>query len=615
MKINFKLKTLRAHLVFYQALLIVFILLVAGALSYIYISRTFVKMILIEQKSLGTSLAGSLENELDKMNIVSMNISYSNLIKDMFRDYYKYSNPMGPLTARVKKYNDQFQLFDSILAIMGHFNSVSQVNLYTFDGFMVGSGLFNEETQIDLSTIPEIQRAIELDGYKYLTTPCKNEYLVKRNLHLKDHYFLSLLRVFKSQHHQKEGIVEVLQDCEKIFISIDLQEKSKRSLRVFILNNQGDFLYPYGKKMAISSEKLLQVINGEQNLDTLNSVDFEGRSHSEIISTFKLDKYGLNLVLLQSKYVILTPLRSFQFLFLIFLVFITAYTIFVSYSVSSRVTQPLDKLVDFLSNLKLNSFSLEKYEKYTPSDNTFSEIDSLYAAFNLMSRKLKQSLNDLIELKDQEALTRLLTLQSQMNPHFLYNNLANISVLAEENKNKQVVSMCRDISFMLRYSTIKDPGGTTISEEIEYVKKYLTCMTIRYEDDLNFNIKYSDSMKDIRIPRILIQPLVENSINHGFAVEPPWEISITGEILDDKWYITVSDNGIGFPLSILEYFSKKSENKIISNHLGLENTRQRLELIYKKNAVFTLFNNYNKGASITIGGDLHYYEGKHERKI
>ncbi|MBN2617168.1 MAG: histidine kinase [Spirochaetales bacterium] len=608
-----KLKTLRANLFFYQVLLIGIILLVAGALSYIYISRTFVKMIRIEQDSLGESLANSIETEFDKMNIVSMNICYSNLIKEMFKEYQQFNGKTEIVGSRVKKYNDQTLLFESILGIMGPFYHVNQVNLYTFDGFMVGSGLFNEETKVKMENIPKIQEAIKNDGLKYLTPPEKNSYLANKNLQLKDNYFISLLRVFKDQHHQNEGIVEVLQDCEKIFSAVDLQEKSKKSLKVFVLNKKGEILYPYNENRDISSKELLNILGSEEIHDSINFVDFKGDFSREIVSVFHIDTYGLNIIFLQSKYNILTPLRRFQILFFIFLIFITLYTIIVSYSVSARVTLPLEKLVNFISGLKLNNYSLEKNENYKHSDNTFEEIDKLYNAFNRMSGKLRTSLNELIALKDQEALTRLLTLQSQMNPHFLYNNLANLSILAEENKNDQVVSMCRDISFMLRYSTEKAPGGSNILGEIEYVETYLKCLTVRYEDDLKYKISIPKEMNDIRIPRILIQPLVENCINHGFISEPPWEIKVEGFINDDKWFISVSDNGIGFPEDILIKYNKSVPNKILhSEHLGLENTKQRLELIYKNNAVFILQNLYTGGSSVTIGGNINYYEDRYE---
>ena len=565
----------------------------------------------MEQNSLGSSITRSVENELDKMNTVSMNISYSNLIKDMFRDYEKLSNPGDYPDSKVRKYNDQSLLFDSILGIMGPFNNVSQVYLYTMEGFMVGSGLFNEETVVDLESADKLQKAIELDGYKYITSPAKSEILARRNMHLKDHSFISLVRVFKDQHHQNEGIVEVQQDCEKLFSSIENQKKDKDHFRAFIINSDNRLLYPYNNEDSLSSRELNSIIT--LGSDVENQLSLNEDSNGNIISIFNIDEYGLKLVFLQSKYYILAPVRNFRFVFFIFIGIILIYTIIVSYSVSSRVTQPLNRLVNSLSSLKLNNLSLDRIDKFRPVDKRVEEIDTLYNAFIKMFNKLQTSLNELIALKDQEALTRLLTLQSQMNPHFLYNNLSIISILAEEKKNSQVVSMCKDISDMLRYSNEKSPGGASLEDEIEYVKKYLTCMIARYEDDLEYSIDIDPFMNSIRIPRILIQPLVENSINHGFNSDPPWNISIRGKIVRGRWFITVSDNGVGFSSELIDKFrSGLGKRSLKSENIGLENTRQRLELIYKNNAVFSISNNRDGGATVTIGGNVNYYEDRYE---
>lgn len=609
MKHKYTIKTLRGNLFFYQSLLILIILLVAGLCSYLYMRKTFIKNILTEQNSLGLSIAESLENELEKLNIVSMNISYSNLLKEMFKDYQQLSGVEEQLDDRIEKYLGQSLLFDSILGIMGHFHTVSQVNLYTFDGFMIGSGLFNKESKIDISGISDIQNTIKLDGYKYLSTPKKYEILIKKNLQLKDHSFISLYRVFKDQHHQNEGIVEVVQDCEKIFSSVDLKKRNSQNLKIYILNSDGILIYPYNEETTISMKDLQEIIIPLENLNTIKAVTLEGDSQEEIISTFGIEKYGLKIVLLQTKNLMLKPLRRFQLLFFIFIIFLTLYTLIVSYSVSARVTMPLNSLVNYLSGLKINNLT-EELNKTFPNENTFVEIDSLYEAFNNMSLQLKTSIDELINLKDQEALTRLLTLQSQMNPHFLYNNLANIIALAEEEKNDQVIKMCTDISYMLRYSTVKDLRGTYLIDEIKYVEKYLSFMDLRYEEDLSYTITYPDKMKYIKIPRILIQPLVENSFNHGLTTEPPWVITIIGEIIGDQWLITVNDNGGGFSDEVLDIFNKPTQNIILNNHIGLENTRQRLELIYKEKAIFHISNLKSGGASITIGGNIDFRKPK-----
>lgn len=615
MKIKFYFKTLRANLFFYHSLLIILILFLAGAVSYMYFSNTFTNTILREQNALGTSLVSSLENEFDNLNTVSMNISYSNLLKNLFRDYQNFYTDSQLQANNVDRYNDLTLLFDSIMAIMGPFHTVSQVNLYNFDGLMIGSGLYNEESRVNLDNLEGVQNAIKLDGLKYISPPRQIEYLGLRNLHLKDHTFISLIRVFKNQYHQSNGIVEVLQDCEDFFSYTDALEK-RNFLRIILLGDEGEIFYPYIKDAALLSVDELNNIIARFSVEgSADILEIKGSNEKEVYSIFRLDDYDMSLILLQSKPVLFASLYRFQFLFIFLLFFITVYTLIISYSVSARVTRPLDRLVASFSTVELNDLNSDAAPEQYSSRESFEEIDSLYSAFNTLSGKLGASLNELIQLKDQEAMTRLLALQSQMNPHFLYNNLSNISALAEEGKNRDVISMCQDISFMLRYSAEKEPTGASLKEEMDYVLKYLTCMKIRYEEDLDFTITYPDSMSDIIIPRILVQPLVENSINHGFQNDPPWKITIEGYMEGNLWNIRVKDSGIGFSEEILERFAKGSSAMFATEHLGLSNTYQRIKLIYRDKGSFFLENAADGGAVVTVKGDLTYRSPSHERII
>ena len=314
MKSRFFFNSLRGNLFFYHSLLIVLILLLAGAFSYIIFSRSFEKTILQEQNSLGTALVSSVENELDKLNTVSMNISYSNLLKNLFREYQEYNNAGLPLVNNVSRYNDLSLLFDSIMAVMGPFHTVSQVNLYTFDGFMIGSGIYNEETQILLKDHRGLQEAITLDGLKYISAPRKIEYLGKSNLHLKDHVFISLIRVFKDHYHQNEGIVEVLQDCEDFFAYYDMLQ-SRNHLRIFLVDARGEVLYPYDGNDPVLQEEVSGKFMAGKLFPEKDNIYIKGSDGHDIYSVFPIEGYSMNLILLQSKSVLFASLHRFQVFF------------------------------------------------------------------------------------------------------------------------------------------------------------------------------------------------------------------------------------------------------------------------------------------------------------
>ncbi len=223
-------------------------------------------------------------------------------------------------------------------------------------------------------------------------------------------------------------------------------------------------------------------------------------------------------------------------------------------------------------------------------NNTLNEIEHLNRTFNAMHQKLSISLNELLIAKSEEMNAKLLAMQSQMNPHFLYNNLANISVMAEEGMNKEIVAMCHDVSYMLRYISTDSKNGVALRYEIEFANKYLNCMKIRYEDNLKFEIIIEDDMMDIIVPKLLIQPILENSIKHGLNSPPPWNISVHGYLDNEKWYLEITDSGLGFDPILIDRFKDLMDRPnnpanlpdLHIGGMGLINICTRLKLMYRE---------------------------------
>ena len=200
-----------------------------------------------------------------------------------------------------------------------------------------------------------------------------------------------------------------------------------------------------------------------------------------------------------------------------------------------------------------------------------------------------------------------------MNPHFLYNSLATISAMADEGMNNEVTKMCQTISRILRYiSSDKDPL-VPVNEDVSHAKDYLECMKMRYEDDLIYSINIPDEMKDIKIPKLCLQLIVENSIKYATKnVRAPWIISINGRMTGIYWEITVKDNGPGFNEDDLKEINEKIEyiNKtdmlpgLEINGMGLMNIYIRFKTLYHGKHIFRVSNYAEGGALVTIGGEL-----------
>lgn len=244
--------------------------------------------------------------------------------------------------------------------------------------------------------------------------------------------------------------------------------------------------------------------------------------------------------------------------------------------------------------------------------NSFVELEELNQEFADMNVNLKKSMNELLDSRAQELKSRNLALQSQINPHFYYNTLASIIVLAEKDQKEEVITICRNLTRMMRYITGTSNAPVTLREEMDYVRKYLYCMKIRFQENLNYSIDVDDSILDIPVPKLIIQPIVENALKYGTDCKPPWDISICSVITEDAWQIEVEDSGSGFSeeaLALIRERIRIADEKpglpeLNIDGLGLLNVYIRWHLHCAERNIFRYGNTEQHHGIVTIGQKL-----------
>jgi two-component system sensor histidine kinase YesM len=243
-----------------------------------------------------------------------------------------------------------------------------------------------------------------------------------------------------------------------------------------------------------------------------------------------------------------------------------------------------------------------------PSGFQYQELYELNESFSAMRFKLKASMDELLETRKQELKSRNLALQSQINPHFYYNSLASVIALAENDQPDEVIRMCRNLTKIMRYIT-NTQNIVTIQEEIDYINQYLDCMKVRYQTSLNYIIDIDPELSREPIPRLIIQPLVENAIKYGIDSEPPWGIAIHGYLKDDGWRIEVMDSGNGFSEESIEriWTRIKDAEAVLGlpemqiNGMGTLNVYLRWHLYAGDTMIFEFGNTDAGHAIVTIG--------------
>ncbi|NGZ76345.1 cache domain-containing sensor histidine kinase [Saccharibacillus alkalitolerans] len=253
-------------------------------------------------------------------------------------------------------------------------------------------------------------------------------------------------------------------------------------------------------------------------------------------------------------------------------------SILVSVLYSLRITRPLSLLRRSMKQVEKGEFGIS-----IPVERE-DEIGHLSRTFNLMVSRLGTLTYRLYETEIREKNAEIASLQSQINPHFLYNTLGSISMYAELEGNREVVSMTNHLSALLRYSMGGGRAEVTVREEIEHIRGYLAIQSIRYEERLRFRIEAAPGLMEQPVIRLTLQPVVENAIVHGLE-RGSGEVEIRIAIAEDggRVVIAVEDNGPGMDDESLRRQNAKMEEGRLpegpGGH-GLVNVHRRLALKY-----------------------------------
>lgn len=574
-------------------LLALLILSVFGLFFYVYVSE---QLILRETNSL-TALNSAFKTQVDSiiedLDNVSININYSNLVKDKISSSSESSVKVSIDDARAL-----IQLF---VAINGTDIKADQLVLYDLKGNKFQVGITTSSSTISLEDLEWFEQVKELNGTKLLSEP----YYLSSSSNYSG-WAISLYRTYYNQYGVTSGAIEVSKNCKTIFKSIiSYRNKTDTPPDVYIYNENGELLYPYNldetKKDKLTDYFSLLPAEG----NTL-SLTHPNTNVSVLLTCEKSAYTKWTYVTIQKEAIILAPVNNMLKVLFAFTFLLVCISIVISYNLSRSLVKPIKHLKHIIQGIELDTLGEDVTDAYsTPVD----ELQELFQAFQSMSTNLKVSMNDLIDTRQQELKSRTLALQSQINPHFYYNTISSIIVLAENNLSEEVIRLCRNLTQIMRYITDNSAATVNLEEEITYVSKYLYCMKVRYQSSLTYSIDIDSGLNQIQIPKLLIQPIAENAIKYGITGLPPWNISIIGRIYEDYWKIEVIDSGNGFTKEAIELIDERiklavsrpgmPEMKI--DGLGLINVYLRWKLYCGERMIFEYGNTKEGHGKVSIG--------------
>lgn len=407
------------------------------------------------------------------------------------------------------------------------------------------------------------------------------------------------------------------------FLSTQNEHKIVVSKQLNYVNNQYQ-IQQYGYLFMLIDEetlhgyyKNLKSINGSElyivNHDNVTisssarsktgtTFEYNASNHSDtndtkdILISKKLEINDWTIVIAIPKQNITKRVQSNLFYIALITIACILLAVMISFLISRRINRPLRQLSASMEDLKKENFKIE-----LQTDQT-NEIGHLYNSFNHMAKELNSLINKNIamQLKTKEA--QIQSYQRQINPHFIYNTLDLIrmmSLLKENNKIEEAV-IC--LSKVLRFN-LKAEKEVTISQELENIEFYFKILTLRYGENFNYVIKMPEELKNYCTLKFLLQPFIENSVQHGLEkVDRKGYICIIVKKIDDEIIFIIKDNGIGIEKDKLKAINEALESKNDENNncIGMKNVNQRIKLKYGEKYGIEIFSKYNTQTSVTI---------------
>ena len=362
-----------------------------------------------------------------------------------------------------------------------------------------------------------------------------------------------------------------------------------------ITEQQVMYLADENGTIIASSEALENNPKWGQESNSQSSMDacevWKNEQGKFLIRRCEIDDTGIYLVSLVPYEYMGAIYKSFLFWVLggYFLILLLA-AFYISF-MSKRLTIPLKKLAESISTATVSG-KLECLE----IDSTEKEICTLVDAYNMLIQKIEILLKQQYSLGKEKQQAELMALQSQINPHFLYNTLEMVNWMAERNEKENVQTVIQKMSTFYRLVLSKGKDIVTIREELALCETYLTIQQMRFQGRIQYERDVDDEILDYLIPKITLQPFVENAILYGIiaSIEGRGTLSINGWEEDGRIILAVMDDGAG----MAEEDREKSNSK--GSHYGMKNIGLRLSVYYQEDIKIEVESTKGVGTCVSI---------------
>lgn len=512
-------------------------------------------------------LAQSLETQIENINVLINRIYYQN-IKKYDVDSARFAEEM------------EQQIFLEEKCLYG-------LALYDIDGESIWhSGTFAEQEDAkEMAWFLQAKENIETISYgrRRLVRPQEDSYVFEISRYVE----------YIKDGNMKSGILlmEYYTDSVDEILS---HYRNQKSAYCYLLDDQKNMLYhPFDKEIASGLYKEKTV---ESALSCKNYRIEKADGQQWLIEGQQIGYTGWNMIVVNSMDSLVLESHNLHYLVWFILLLIGVILIFLDTLVFHNFTNPIYRLLRTMEKFGKGDYNARAQEE------GIGELKNVSIHFNIMADKLQEQMEEIRRNEREKQKMEKKLLQSQINPHFLYNTLDSIIWMIRSEEYDGAGEMVSLLAKFFRISLSQGKDMITLEKELEHASSYLAIQNIRFKDKFEFHVDADPELLKYFCPKLSIQPLLENAIYHGMdGMYEDGEIEIRIYEKNGDIKIDVSDNGPGMTQEKIDYIM---HNKVVSSKrgsgIGVCNVNERIQLIYGKNYGITISSELDEGTVATI---------------
>lgn len=397
----------------------------------------------------------------------------------------------------------------------------------------------------------------------------------------------------------EEGILLVdmnFSGIEQVLKNVDVGNSGY----LYLMNQDGEIIYHPKQQLLYTGIELEDNMQMKDYEDGTYTTSFEKQSRLTTVKTVGYTGWKLiSVVPMEDVVSQYGGMQTYIFIIAICLAFIF---IQLSSFITKKITDPIYRLEKAVGKLEAGDWSTEI--KVSGSE----EIRHLANSIQSMVDQLKQLMDDVVTEQELKRKSELDALQTQINPHFLYNTLDSVVWMIENEKYEGAVTMVTSLARLFRISISKGKSIISVGEELAHAEYYMAIQSIRYKNKFTYTIEADEQIREKATVKLILQPMIENAIIHGMAYmdeDDGGEIIVRAYEREGQLVMEVEDNGCGITEERMEEIrSGKNREKTLGSGIGMGNVHERIQIYFGKEYGVQMFSEPDEGTLIRINMPL-----------